>query len=186
MKTTAIVLSRENANYRKIAQEHWGLSDEQMKGKHVHHYPEKCNGGRNIPEHLYVCSPEMHSHGWHNGDWFTVKALEGQKKGLETRRRNPKIRSPRLKMTPEERKLLNAEINKRRVGKKYPKEAKERMSQAHKDSKKSQEHITTNNTKEWMDPDHPELGIRTICGLANMQKKRGYPSGSEHRVKVTR
>jgi hypothetical protein len=186
MKTTAIVLSQEKSNYRKVAQESWGLSDEQMQGMHVHHHPERCNGGRNIPEHLYVCSPEMHSYGWHDGDWFTVKAVEGQRKGLETRRKNIRPQPDKRKMTPEERKQLNTEINKRRIGRKYRDKSREKMSQAHKNSKKSQEHLAANNSKEWMDPDHPELGVRTICGLANMQRKRGYPTGAEHRVKVTR
>ncbi len=36
----------------------------------------------------------------------------------------------------------------------------------------------------FMDPDHPELGVRRACSLVLMQKKRGYPRGPENRVKV--
>jgi hypothetical protein len=63
----SLVLSREASNYRKVAQEHWGLTDEQMIGMHVHHEPPRSRGGRNIPEHLYVCSVSVHYLGWHKG-----------------------------------------------------------------------------------------------------------------------
>jgi hypothetical protein len=90
----AIVLSKERYNYRKIAQEHWGLSDEQMEGMHVHHHPPVYLGGRNIPEHLYVCSPEMHQHGWHDDEFFVLQAgkTAGNKHGK--RGKPPKKTSP--------------------------------------------------------------------------------------------
>ena len=78
----SIVLSPAPGNYRKVAQEHWKLSDDQMKGMHVHHHPAVSEGGRNVPEHLYVCSPSMHSNGWHSGEYFIEQAtLAGQKYG---------------------------------------------------------------------------------------------------------
>jgi len=40
---------------------------------------------------------------------------------------------------------------------------------------------TTNNLKRWMDPDHPELGVRSSPTLVRMQKSRGYPSKPENR-----
>jgi len=51
--------------HRKIAQEHWGLTDEQMKGMHVHHRILKSEGGTNDPSNLYVCSPWFHANIWH-------------------------------------------------------------------------------------------------------------------------
>lgn len=36
----------------------------------------------------------------------------------------------------------------------------------------------------WMDPDHPELGVRSAPTLASMQKRRGYPYGKENRKRV--
>ena len=92
--TGAIVLSTEKHNYRKIAQLHWGLTDEQMEGMHVHHHPPVHQGGRNIPEHLYVCSPEMHQHGWHNNEFYVLQA--GKTSGNKTgkRGRPPKKEVP--------------------------------------------------------------------------------------------
>ncbi len=55
-----IILSPNYSNYRKVAQQHYGLTDEQMKDMDVHHNPPRCEGGRNIPEHLYVYHPETH------------------------------------------------------------------------------------------------------------------------------
>ncbi len=83
-KHVSIVLSPNQSNYRKVAQRNWGLTDEQMKNKHVHHYPPVSQGGRNIPEHLYVCSPSMHTHGWHNDAQFISYAAEGGKKNAGT------------------------------------------------------------------------------------------------------
>jgi DNA-binding CsgD family transcriptional regulator len=57
---SAIVLSTDKYNYRKVAQQHYKLTDEQMKDVDVHHNPPRCEGGRNIPEHLYVYHPATH------------------------------------------------------------------------------------------------------------------------------
>ena len=89
-KEVSIVLSRENTDYRKVAQINWGLSDEQMSGKHVHHEPPKALGGRNIPEHLYVCSPDMHQEGWHKGASFPKLASEGGRLSAIVRRKRAK------------------------------------------------------------------------------------------------
>jgi len=82
-KEVSIVRSAEIKNYRRVAQLHWGLTDEQMLGMHVHHHPPVSEGGRNIPEHLYVCSPSMHSNGWHNGEYFIEQASRGGSKGAK-------------------------------------------------------------------------------------------------------
>ena len=63
--------------YRKIAQESWGLTDEQMKGKHVHHRVAISEGGTNDPSNLYVCSPSFHRWGWHNGERWIEWAVKG-------------------------------------------------------------------------------------------------------------
>jgi hypothetical protein len=76
----SIVLSREEANYRKLAQIHYGLTDEEMKGRHVHHNPPRYKGGRNIPEHLYVYSPEVHD-SVHGGNGYCLSCSEGGKIG---------------------------------------------------------------------------------------------------------
>ena len=40
---------------------------------------------------------------------------------------------------------------------------------------------TNNNLKRWVDPDHPELGVRSAPTLVQMQTRRGYPSKPENR-----
>lgn len=79
-REVSIILVKEAKNYRKLAQQHYGLTDEQMMGMHVHHNPRRCDGGRNIPEHLYVYSPDNHDY-VHGGNGFVVIASEGGKKG---------------------------------------------------------------------------------------------------------
>lgn len=51
-----------------------------MKGRHVHHNPPRHAGGRNIPEHLYVYSPEVHDQ-VHGGGGFVLTCSEGGKRG---------------------------------------------------------------------------------------------------------
>ncbi len=53
--------------YRQIAQANWNLTDEQMKGMHVHHRIPRSKGGTDAPENLYVCSPSFHANVWHGG-----------------------------------------------------------------------------------------------------------------------
>lgn len=67
----AIVLMPKG-HHRKIAQEHWGLTDEQMKGMHVHHRVPRSKGGTDAPENLYVCSPSFHQEVWHNGRYKQI------------------------------------------------------------------------------------------------------------------
>ena len=76
----SIVISRPVHNYRKLAQEWYGLTDEQMIGRHVHHNPPRHKGGQNVPEHLYVYSPEIHDE-VHGGNGFTAACSEGGKVG---------------------------------------------------------------------------------------------------------
>jgi general stress protein YciG len=78
--TVSIVLSKEESNYRKLAQVHYGLTDEEMIGRHVHHNPPRYKGGRNIPEHLYVYSPEVHDE-VHGGNGFALSSAEGGRRG---------------------------------------------------------------------------------------------------------
>jgi len=84
---------------RNIARKHWGLSKEQMKGMHVHHFPPRSEGGKDIPEHLYVCSPEFHKKIWHGDDYYMknlMKAVRhniGKKQSEETKKK----RSDKLK-----------------------------------------------------------------------------------------
>ena len=65
---TLAIVKLETRRQRVVAQEHWGLTDEQMKGMHVHHRIPKSQGGTNDPSNLYVCSPSFHYRVWHGSD----------------------------------------------------------------------------------------------------------------------
>jgi hypothetical protein len=79
---SAIILSPNYSNYRKLAQKHYKLTDEQMMGMDVHHNPPRCEGGRNIPEHLYVYHPELHA------QVHEKESIIWARKGYETRLKN--------------------------------------------------------------------------------------------------
>lgn len=69
-------------NYRRIAQENWGLTNKQMKGMHVHHRVPRSLGGTNDPSNLYVCSPWFHEVIWHGKEGgFIGLAQQGGIKG---------------------------------------------------------------------------------------------------------
>ena len=67
---------------RNIARKNWGLTWEQMKGMDVHHFPPRCEGGKDIPEHLYVCSRDIHKCGWHNDAWFMENLNRATQKNI--------------------------------------------------------------------------------------------------------
>jgi len=82
-KNLSIVLV-DKRHYRKIAQDNWGLTDEQMKGMHVHHRILRSKGGTNDASNLYVCSPWFHQHVWHEGEQWIEWATKGSKAGIES------------------------------------------------------------------------------------------------------
>jgi hypothetical protein len=89
-KTPGSIVKVDPRPYRKIAQEHWGLSDEQMKGMHVHHRIPVSEGGTNDPSNLYVCSPSFHAWAWH-GCSFVEMAREAGRKGSKAQPVSTKI-----------------------------------------------------------------------------------------------
>jgi len=90
-KEVSIVLSREVKNHRKLAQQWYGLTNEQMIDMDVHHNPARHEGGRNIPEHLFVYHKTLHS-AVHGGD-FTKWAREGGKLGAKAQPREVRVRN---------------------------------------------------------------------------------------------
>jgi hypothetical protein len=74
----SIILSTERSSYRKVAQEWYGLTDEQMIDMDVHHNPPRHEGGRNIPEHLFVYHKTLHAAV--HGDEFVLWARKGAEK----------------------------------------------------------------------------------------------------------
>jgi hypothetical protein len=117
-KSSSLVYTPDRSDYRKIAQENWGLSDLQMEGMHVHHHPPRSSGGRNIPEHLYVCSPDVHQYVWHRGYAFPKMASEGGKLSAIVRRKQAeerkKLPEEEQKKQREERRVKREEKRKRR------------------------------------------------------------------------
>ena len=82
MDKNVSIVKVDKRHYRVIAQENWGLTKEQMRGKHVHHRIRRSDGGTNDPSNLYVCSPWYHDVVWHGGTGgFIELATEGAKKG---------------------------------------------------------------------------------------------------------
>jgi hypothetical protein len=85
MEKNVSIVCVDRRPYRKIAQENWGLTKEQMRGKHVHHHIAESEGGTNDPSNLYVCSPSFHRWVWHNGEEFIEWANVGAEKAHEVR-----------------------------------------------------------------------------------------------------
>lgn len=77
MNKDVSIVPADKRPYRIIAQKNWGLTDEQMKGKHVHHRIKRSEGGTNDPCNLYVCSPSFHRYIWHDGEEFIEFASKG-------------------------------------------------------------------------------------------------------------
>ena len=84
MEENVSIVKVDKRHYRVIARENWGLTREQMKGKHVHHRIRRSDGGTNDPSNLYVCSPLYHDVVWHGGTGgFIGLASEGAKRGAK-------------------------------------------------------------------------------------------------------
>lgn len=70
MKRESSPVRVDSRHYRVIAQENWGLTNQQMEGMHVHHRVPRSRGGTNDPSNLYVCSPSFHAYVWHGEDSY--------------------------------------------------------------------------------------------------------------------
>jgi hypothetical protein len=102
--TPGSIVKVDSRPYRKIAQDNWGLTDDQMKGMHVHHRVPVSRGGTNDPSNLYVCSPSFHAWVWHSGRFALIKDASevarlgglagGRKGGTTTKERKVGIFSP--------------------------------------------------------------------------------------------
>ena len=66
-----------------------------MKNVDVHHNPPRCEGGRNIPEHLYVYSPELHAAVHEKESILWAKKSKGN--STEKRGKPPKKTEPTQK-----------------------------------------------------------------------------------------
>ena len=94
----SLVHSPNSHRHRAVLQRHWNLTDEQMEGMDIHHNPPRCEGGRNIPEHLYLYHPQTHKliHGTDNEG---TEGWGGRSKGNTNGRRGkpPEKTEPTLR-----------------------------------------------------------------------------------------
>ncbi len=94
MDKNVSIVKIDRRHYRVIARENWGLTAEQMKGKHVHHRIKKSEGGTNDPCNLYVCSEWFHNNVWHAGEGgFTGCASSGGRIGGYKRPRSVAVKN---------------------------------------------------------------------------------------------
>ena len=197
------MLSREVRNFRKLAQEWFGLTDEQMKDCDVHHNPPRSQGGRNIPEHLFVLHPTLHA-AVHQHD-FVLWAREGAKKGnekLHSRRDafGKSLHSLGLHSEKDEegrsvvavKGARKAHSRKDEFGRSFTALKAGRAAAKKLHSKKNElgrsipcaKGGKNSTSQRWEDPDHPELGRQNAGNLVRMQKRRGFPHGKENRRRV--
>lgn len=180
MDKSVSIVKVDKRPYRRIAQENWNLSNEQMKDMHIHHRVPISRGGTNDPCNLYVCSAWFHKHIWHSEDGFNSLipyACEGGRKGGLKARIGP---------LSYERKfgIFGLDLERK-------KEAERQGGLStflqgvgcHAPEHKGKGAKVTNSTF-WEDPDHPELGILQPGPLVRKQKARGLPHGKENRRKV--
>jgi len=178
-----------------------------MKGMHVHHFPPVSEGGRNIPEHLYVCSPSLHSWGWHSGEEFILWAkkggtLGGLKAAGKGGRRNVEEKRGLWKQTEEEWKETQSKGGKtqgaanaksghldkirtlestRKGAQMQPIEGKAKGGR--KAGKEQFQNGTGMFGQKWMNTDsNYEPYVSTPGGLTHWQKKRGIDTSFRARV----
>ena len=165
-KEVSIVLSREGRSHRRIAQEWYGLTDEQMVDMDVHHNPPRSKGGRNIPEHLYVYHNTLHS-AVHEDD-FVLWSRKGAAASVAAEHprdeKGRKIGAVKMNLT------IHAVKNEEGKSEHAVKRGKETAKIIH--------------SQKWEDPEHPELGLRDPGNLSRMQRRRGLPYGPENRRRV--
>jgi len=183
-KEVSIVLSVERKNYRKLAQEWYGLTDEQMKDCDVHHNPARHQGGRNIPEHLFVYHYTLHS-AVHEALFILTQRKAAVKGGQAVKERKLGI----FGLTPEQEKKRIANVIAAQRAK-SPEELARAASlggavaTAVKNEEGKSIHALKMTLTMFEDPNHPELGRQNAGNLVRMQKRRGLPHGKENRRRV--
>ena len=177
-KNVSIILSREVNNFRKLAQCWYNLTDDQMVGMHVHHNPPRHQGGRNIPEHLFVYHCTLHS-AVHGND-FTMWASEGGRMGGIAGDKDKK-RLHGLKCKEEGIGMFSSAVTKEQR-RKWNQEAgkKGAAAQPHETRVKIGTNLGRRNL-QFTDPEHPELGSHNAGNLVKIQKSKGLPHGKENR-----
>jgi hypothetical protein len=202
-REVSIVLSGERADYRKVAQKWYGLTNEQMIGMDVHHNPARHEGGRDIPEHLYVYHNTLHS-SVHEDEfvlWSRVGSQAAHKEKDDQGRSKTAVRASEIlheEKDEQGRSLhaikcfegVNERLHEEKDNQNRSKHAVKMNERAHAEKDENGESLKGKrdgqriNAQKWEDPDHPELGIHNPGNLVKVQRARGYPHGPENRRKV--
>jgi hypothetical protein len=137
------IVKVDRRHYRVIARENWGLTREQMKGKHVHHRIKRSDGGTNDPSNLYVCSEWFHDKVWHAGEGgfagcASAAGRKGGKVGGGWNRGIPHSEEWREKLTTSLRRNASLGGNSHRKGKRITEDQKTRIREANKGKPKPQ------------------------------------------------
>lgn len=132
-KTSSLVLFRPAKNYRKLAQEWYGLTDEQMVEMDVHHNPPIHKGGQNIPEHLYVYHNTLHNAV--HGDDFTKWARKGGSLGGKAQSKEVKSQNALrgIAKMPKEHQQKAGRLRAEATNKYMPKQKKRALAQQMRD-----------------------------------------------------
>jgi len=185
-KEVSIVISPSVKNYRKLAQQCYGLNDEQMIDMDVHHNPPRHLGGRNVPEHLFVYHYTLHAAV--HSDNLTEWARRGGKKGGKVSDSSFGGRASCSSMKESKTGFFDPKwgpLRKEWVSLAGQARAQQMGIEGYPGLGQSFEAASSAGKKaasqKWEDPDHPELGIKSAGTLVLMQKSRGYDHGKENR-----
>ena len=176
MKTNSAIVKLETRPHRVVAQENWGLTDEQMVGMEVHHRVHQSEGGTNDPSNLFVCSPSMHRWGWHEGDkGFGLWATKGAPLGGAITGKLPWWHNPETGKTTRARECPGEGWSRGRSPslmadlKKHLAEGGNNRGQANKQHAQKWRCLVTGH-------------ISTPCGLSHWQRARGIDKKLRERV----
>ena len=176
MQKELSIVRVDTRHYRAIARENWGLTPEQMKGKHVHHRIAVSDGGTNDPVNLYVCDPWFHKNVGHAEDSYNSLILYAKAGGKKAYAEKKGFHG----LSPIERRRVSSKAGKiaGRIAVESGQLARVRTPETILKGA-----IAGGNSK-WSDPDHPEIGIHNAGTLVRKQMALGLPHGKENRVKV--
>ena len=141
--TSGALVLQTKGPYRTIAQVNWGLTNEEMKGMHVHHRIPRSMGGSNDPTNLYVCSPWFHYWVWHGRLYGCIlsSGTAGKKFSDETKAKMSAWQKGISKSEETCKKM--SEAAKKRKRQPWSKETKAKMSASHQGKKVTCPHCGT-------------------------------------------
>ena len=179
MDKNSSIVKVDNRSYRVIARENWGLTKDQMKGRHVHHRIRVSDGGTNDPSNLYVCTEEYHDKVWHakEGGFAGVASKGGKSQTLEDKGKGGSLSYGMGVGIHDRTDPRNIEGN-RKGGKNQSREAKVKGGR-----EGGLKGCKTTNSQKYQntDPEYPPY-VSTPAGLTRWQTVRGIDTSMRVRV----